>query len=88
MYYKYFKYVLEHKKNVFIECMNMAKEYWNEPYFKKQNRKIARELFVHAFTHDLSKFLPCEFIPYARYFHKKNKTLKTKDDFENAWEHH
>jgi len=25
-------------------------------------------LYIHAFTHDLSKFLPSEFIPYARYF--------------------
>lgn len=69
MYYKYLKYVLEHKKNVFIECMNMAKQYWNEPCWRKQNRKIARELFVHAFTHDLSKFSPCEFIPYTWKFY-------------------
>lgn len=98
MYYKYLKYVLEHKKNVFIECMNMAKEYWNEPYWRKDNKKIARELFVHAFTHDLSKFLPCEFIPYAKYFYggKEAKEeykltgnyLSCKEQFNKAWEHH
>lgn len=74
MYYEYLKYVLEHKKNVFIECMNMAKEYWNEPYWRKDNKKIARELFIHAFTHDLSKFSYKEFKPYARYFSGKFKT--------------
>ena len=33
-------------------------------------------MFIHAFTHDLSKFLPSEFIPYAKYFYggKKNET--------------
>lgn len=69
IYIKYLKYVLEHKKNVFIECMIMAKEYWNEKYWREGNRKIAKKLFIHAFTHDLSKFLPCEFIPYAKYFY-------------------
>ena len=28
-----------------------------------------RGLYLHAFTHDLSKFRPSEFIPYARYFY-------------------
>ena len=49
-YIKYFKYVIEHKKNVFKIC-------W-------KNKK-----YIHAFTHDLSKFRPCEFIPYARWFY-------------------
>ena len=88
IYIKYLKYILEHKKNVFIECMILAKQYWNEKYFKKNNRKVVRELIIHAFTHDLSKFSLKEFIPYAKYFYGKKKTLKTKDDFENAWEHH
>lgn len=66
-YIDYLKYLLEHKKNVFIEC-------WKEG------------LYLHAFTHDLSKFLLCEFIPYARYFYIDKK--KYKDDFEKAWEHH
>ena len=66
-YIDYFKYVMEHKKNVFIEC-------WNE------------KLYLQAFTHDLSKFLPCEFIPYARYFYIDKD--KYKDDFNFAWRHH
>lgn len=91
-YWEYFKYVVEHKKNVFIEC-------WNEG------------LYLHAFTHDLSKFLPREFVPYAEYFYgndgvkiekeyqdKENYTngmsclsrnyLKCKSNFDDAWEHH
>jgi hypothetical protein len=78
MYYKYLKYVLEHKKNVFIECMIASKEQWNGTYDKRNNRRIARELFMHAFTHDLSKFSPKEFIPYAKYFSGKFKTTWEK----------
>lgn len=101
MYIKYLKYVLEHKKNVFIECIKIAIQHQG---------KIRRQLIVHAFTHDLSKFLPCEFIPYAKYFYgnegvelEKNwsyeaisngqsclsgKYLKCKNNFDKAWEHH
>nr|DAM24006.1 MAG TPA: hypothetical protein [Caudoviricetes sp.] len=87
-YIKYLFYILEHKKNVFIEC-------WKE------------ELYLHAFTHDLSKFLPSEFIPYARNFYGKyipqrildnivgidNKSkIKTKEqvkeEFNKAWQLH
>ena len=69
--WKYFKYILEHKKNVAIEC-------WKE------------KLYIHAFTHDLSKFLFCEFIPYAKYDFQNlnNNTNKIKDDFNRAWQHH
>lgn len=66
-YWQYFKYVLEHKKNVFIEC-------WKEG------------LYVHAFTHDLSKFRPSEFIPYARYFYVDKE--KYKNGFDKAWKLH
>ena len=81
IYWKYFKYVMNHKKNVFIECMNMAKDYSGEE---------KRNLIIHAFTHDMSKFLPCEFIPYARYDfqNEENNTNKIKEDFEKAWKHH
>ncbi|MGL4452504.1 MAG: DUF5662 family protein [Sarcina sp.] len=85
-YIKYLLYILEHKKNVFIEC-------WKEG------------LYLHAFTHDLSKFRSSEFIPYARYFYGDypsqavlnsvpgiNHSMRTKeqvkDEFEKAWEHH
>ncbi|HFD2052130.1 TPA: DUF5662 family protein [Clostridium perfringens] len=85
---QYLKYILEHKKNVFIEC-------WKEG------------LYLHAFTHDLSKFRPSEFIPYARYFYGdyisnvvlnnvscvENKSkIRTKEQvkekFEKAWKLH
>lgn len=82
-YWNYFKYVMEHKKNVFIEC-------WKEG------------LYLHAFTHDLSKFLPSEFIPYANWFYDdlgvKHKEFTGdydqvqhdyfKEEFNKAWEHH
>lgn len=101
IYIKYFKYVCEHKKNVFKECMKMSKQY---------KGKDKKDLIIHAFTHDLSKFNPKEFIPYARYFHGhngvhlqkqynyeqlhnakscvSNNYLKCKKEFNKAWEHH
>jgi len=51
-------------------------------------------LFLHAITHDLSKFLLSEFIPYSRFFHKKNRSnnYKTSDendiDFLSGWNLH
>lgn len=75
MYWKYFKYIVEHKWNVGIECVKYG-------------------LFLHAITHDLSKFLPSEFIPYARFFHAKNraKEYKISDennvDFQTGWNRH
>lgn len=49
-------------------------------YLLDHKVRVARECFIeglylHAFTHDLSKFLPDEFFPYAKYFFggKKNK---------------
>ena len=95
-YWEYFKYVMVHKKNVFIEC-------WKEG------------LYLHAFTHDLSKFLPTEFKAYAinfyaekdckrcdRYFHcdlykiitlgsgeyAKECADYNYEDFNEAWKHH
>lgn len=81
-YIEYFKYILNHKKNVFKAC-------WE------------RGLYLHAFTHDMSKFSLSEFAPYAEYFYGdfgvKNKCpakwmeLKchqVKAEFEKAWKHH
>lgn len=74
-FWNYFKYIIEHKKNVFIEC-------WKS------------KLYIHAFVHDLSKFLPSEFIPYAQFFYEtdrtKNYTTKTEDNlnFLNGWIKH
>ena len=63
-YWGYFKYVVEHKLNVGIECLK-------------------RGLIFHAITHDLSKFLPSEFIGYARYFYSDKE--KHKSEFDEAW---
>ena len=65
MYIQYLKYLLEHKKNVFIECVKSGH-------------------FIHAITHDLSKFLPSEFVSYAKFFYSKNrtKTYKTSDEID------
>lgn len=79
-YYTYFKYILEHKYNVFKECMNMSKDY---------KGKAKRDLIVHAFTHDLSKFGFKEFFAYANYDFQNNKnTDKVKTNFKKAWKHH
>lgn len=67
-YWNYFKYVLEHKKNVFIECWKAG-------------------LYLHAFTHDLSKFHPIEFISYAKRFYG-NEEEKQHGGFELGWLHH
>jgi len=50
-------------------------------------------MFIHAFTHDLSKFFPSEFIPYAKKFYgsKSMNTLEklyVKEDFKIALIHH
>ncbi len=55
---------------------------------------IKMGMFIHAFTHDLSKLLPSEFIPYAKFFHAKNRTkdYKTSDEddpnFQAGWCRH
>lgn len=73
-YWLNFKYIMEHKKNVFIEC-------WR------------KGLYLHAFTHDLSKLHPKEFKAYARYFFTPNQPLEgdlesIEYNFQRAWEHH
>jgi len=50
-------------------------KYWKYlKYILKHKWYVAVEcfkvgLYLHAFTHDLSKFRPSEWIPYARYFY-------------------
>jgi len=72
MYWKYFKYVVNHKWNVFIECMKAGR-------------------VIHAITHDLSKFRPSEFIPYAKFFNDTDRSKKYKitdknnSDFQKGW---
>ena len=49
---------------------------------------------IAGITHDLSKFLPSEFFPYARFFHDKDraKNYKKSDEldmnFQIGWCHH
>ena len=103
MYLKYFKYVMQHKINVFKCCINKAKI-----KIKNKEYDTAAMLFTHAFTHDLSKFRPSEFVPYARWFYGKYgvnfeigeyPTLSDglaavknrqydRDQFDAAWEKH
>lgn len=104
-YIEYLRYILEHRKNVRKAC-----DYWYEewqrmfsyPYDDKDKRKLKMTLIKIKLTHDLSKFLPCEFIPYTKWFYGKYGTKyrvskdeygdifhkKVKDDFSKAWEHH
>lgn len=48
----------------------------------------------HAVTHDLSKFLPSEFFPYAKFFYSKNRTKEYKqtdendENFQTGWCYH
>lgn len=46
-----------------------------------------RGLYWRGITHDLSKFLPDEFIPYMKFFYGKSKDL-TKEEFDFAWLKH
>ena len=47
-------------------------------------------LLIHAFTHDLSKFNPLEFIPYAKKFYGNIDVdfNKINKQFNKAWKHH
>lgn len=47
---------------------------------------VSKGMFIHALTHDLSKFSISEFLPYARYFYKDKIVYKSQ--FERAWKHH
>ncbi|MDH3324018.1 MAG: DUF5662 family protein [Candidatus Peregrinibacteria bacterium] len=74
-YWTYFKYLMEHKKNVFLEC-------WKE------------RMYWHGLTHDNSKLRLSEFMPYARFFHAKNrqnhydKRDETDPNFLKGWNLH
>jgi len=68
-YIQYIKYILEHKKNVGIECINHG-------------------LYLHAITHDLSKFRLSEFIPYAKFFYSKKKNDQINAGFLKGWNLH
>ena len=44
----------------------------------------SKGLYLQAFTHDLSKFSPIEFVNYAKEFHKD----EAETNFHKAWQHH
>ena len=52
---------------------------------------IKMGLYIHAITHDLSKLHPSEFVPYAKFFHEKDRTNTYKqsdennDNFQQGW---
>ena len=50
-------YILEYFKSVIEHKKNVFKTAWK------------RRLYMHAFTHDLSKFSGSEFLPYANWFY-------------------
>ena len=51
---------------------------------------IRHGLFLRAFTHDCSKFLPSEWFPYVNYFFGFDESKKEKidDAFDRAWLRH
>jgi hypothetical protein len=72
IYWKYLKYIMQHKYFVAIECLKMG-------------------LYLHAITHDLSKFRPSEFFPYAEKFFSGDYAYKyfyVESRFEMAWLKH
>ena len=61
---------LEYLKYILEHKRNIFKICWKE------------RLYLHAFTHDLSKFYPNEFIPYAKWFYGEYG-VKINNDIEN-----
>lgn len=43
---------------------------------------------LRGLLHDLSKFLPDEFIPYAKYFYGSFEKNEVEDNFNRAWNKH
>lgn len=86
--------------NVFLHLslLKIKTDYW--AYFKTVNRhrwyvfQEARKLGIPflGFIHDWSKYLPSEFIPYARYFNSGYVRGEQPEDvklaFDFAWLHH
>jgi hypothetical protein len=75
-FFAYLKYVLRHKWFVYVAMIKI--------------KSAPTELAILAFTHDMSKFLPVEFGPYAKTFYDKNgaKQYQPDMDFDTAWNHH
>lgn len=64
MYWEYFKYVCEHKKNVFVCCFKESKN-----WFRGGRYREGMFYLWHGIAHDLSKFSPSEFKAYAENFY-------------------
>jgi len=45
-------------------------------------------LYLQGIIHDMSKFSPHEFLPYARKFYSNQKDEDTELRWKNAWLHH
>ena len=75
-------------------------KYWNYFWYVVEHKWnvgiecIKKGLYVHALTHDISKFLPSEFIPYARFFAETNRAKDYKQvdednmNFQMGWLKH
>jgi len=73
------------------------KTYWRYFWYIQRHKgwvfieAMKMGLWIHAFTHDLSKFRPSEFFPYAIKFHGGDNTYKYFDvehAFHKAWFFH
>ena len=73
---KYLKYLIEHKTRVLVECSRFRKPI-----------AIYASLLWRALIHDLSKFRPDEFVPYARWFFDE-RTDEVKTEGRKAYELH
>ncbi|MGO4273894.1 DUF5662 family protein [Paenibacillus sp. TAF58] len=56
--------------------LNVLIEYWKEG------------LYLQGIIHDMSKFSPIEFFPYARKFYSKHQDENIELKWKNAWLHH
>lgn len=73
--------------------VNMIKHWLYLKYLMRHKYYVAiecfkRGLFIHAFTHDLSKFRPSEWFPYVNYFYVSNTDEHNLIKFDKAWLYH
>jgi hypothetical protein len=56
-------------------------------WFVFREGRVLKVSYWQLFIHDFSKFLPCEWFPYVRYFNieKNDESLLA---FDHAWNHH
>lgn len=98
-YWEYFKYVVEHKRNVWKAYKNISDFIIkNDDYKTPESFKLTKKsLRKRALIHDMSKFNPVEFVPYAKWFNgpygvkykgDSANHKRCKDNFERAWKHH